>query len=50
MATIEKYFLNGLIYFGFVELDRLREVSKSDALMKPLSDEYVPKLEHEIRL
>lgn len=48
VATLEKYILTGLIYFGFAELDRLREVSKSNALRKPLNDEYVPKLEHNI--
>ncbi|KAJ5490222.1 hypothetical protein N7453_011047 [Penicillium expansum] len=48
VATLEKYILAGLIYFGFAELDRLREVSKSNALRKPLNDEYVPKLEHNI--
>lgn len=46
MVTLEKYPLAGLMHFSFTELDRLREVSKHDALMKPLNDEYVPKLEH----
>lgn len=45
---LEKYVLAGLIHFGFADLDRLREVSKSDALLKPLNDEYVPKLEQNI--
>ncbi|KAF4770448.1 hypothetical protein N7455_007102 [Penicillium solitum] len=48
MAKLEKCLLAGLIYFGFADLDRLREVSKSEALMKPLNDEYVPKLERNI--
>jgi hypothetical protein len=34
------------LLLGFAELDRLREVSKNDALTKPLNDDYVPKLEH----
>ncbi|KAJ5933714.1 hypothetical protein N7454_006043 [Penicillium verhagenii] len=40
--TVEKCVLAGLLYLGFAELDRLRELSKSKALMKPLDDEYVP--------
>lgn len=49
MAMLEKCLLAGLIHLGFADLERLREVSKSDALMKPLNDEYVPKLERNIR-
>ena len=33
MAILEKYILARLIHFGFADLDRLREDSKSDALM-----------------
>ncbi|CAG7975723.1 unnamed protein product [Penicillium nalgiovense] len=46
MAMLEKHVLAGLLFLGFAELDRLREVSKNDALTKPLNDDYVPKLEH----
>ncbi|KAJ5459262.1 hypothetical protein N7530_011206 [Penicillium desertorum] len=46
MAMLEKHVLAGLVFLGFAELDRLREVSKNDALTKPLNDNYVPKLEH----
>lgn len=45
---LEKYLLAGLIHVGFADLDRLREVSKSDALIKSLNDDYVPKLEQNI--
>lgn len=46
MDMLEKHVLAGLLLLGFAELDRLREVSKNDALTKPLNDDYVPTLEH----
>jgi hypothetical protein len=45
MDMLEGYVLSGLLYLGFADLDRLREVSKNNALTKPLADEYVPKKE-----
>ena len=45
MTILEIYVLSGLLYLEFADLDRLREASKNEAFTKPLSDEYVPKLE-----
>ncbi|KAJ5158872.1 uncharacterized protein N7500_008523 [Penicillium coprophilum] len=42
---LERYLLTGLLYLGFAELETLREVTRSDALTKPIDDEYVPKSE-----
>jgi hypothetical protein len=45
MDIVESYVLSGLLYLGFADLDRLREVAKNKALTKPLTDDYVPKVE-----
>ncbi|KAJ5925322.1 hypothetical protein N7454_007961 [Penicillium verhagenii] len=45
MDMLEAYVLSGLLYLGFADLDRLRQVSKDKALTKPLTDEYVPQKE-----
>ncbi|KAJ5383075.1 hypothetical protein N7517_000986 [Penicillium concentricum] len=42
---VERYILTGLLCLGFAELDLLREVSKSEALTKPIDDDYVSKTE-----
>ncbi|KAJ5185646.1 hypothetical protein N7491_006484 [Penicillium cf. griseofulvum] len=49
MDMVERYFILVLLSLGFAELDMLRKVSRNDALMKPINDEYVSKLESNSR-
>jgi hypothetical protein len=49
MDVVERYFISVMLSLGFAELDTLREVSGTDALMKPINDEYVSKVESNSR-
>ncbi|CAG8900836.1 unnamed protein product [Penicillium salamii] len=50
IELLEKQVIAALLYLGFADLDRLREVAKNEALTKPLTDEYVPAVEAETQL
>ncbi|CAG8921794.1 unnamed protein product [Penicillium salamii] len=50
IELLEKQVIAALLYLGFADLERLREVAKNEALTKPLTDEYVPAVEAEIQL
>ncbi|CAG8250496.1 unnamed protein product [Penicillium salamii] len=49
IELLERQVIAALLYLGFADLDRLREVAKDEALTKPLTDEYVPTVEAEIQ-